>query len=77
MTPSQCRMARAALNWTKAELAEKSSVATNTVLRFEGGGDVRVSSLNAMREALTEAGVTFHEDGCVCPPSSLAASNPS
>ena len=61
-------MARAALNWTKVELAEKADVAPNTINRFEGGGDVRMSSANAIRDALVEAGVTFREDGCVCPP---------
>jgi DNA-binding XRE family transcriptional regulator len=37
ITPSQIRMARAALSWSVRELAKRAGVAANTVSRFENG----------------------------------------
>jgi transcriptional regulator with XRE-family HTH domain len=56
-------MARAALNWTTADLAREASVGVNTVNRFEAGNDARVSSVDKMRRALEAAGVIFLENG--------------
>ncbi|TLX41774.1 helix-turn-helix domain-containing protein [Xanthobacter autotrophicus] len=59
MKSVQCRMARAALNWSTQELAAKAGVGVNTVNRFEAGQDARVSSVDKMRAALEAAGVIF------------------
>lgn len=59
MKPVQCRMARAALGWSTADLAAKASVGSNTVNRFEAGQDARVSSVDKMRVALEAAGIIF------------------
>ena len=63
----QIRMARAALGWSARELAEAAGVATNTVSRFEVGGDMRVETLTRLEKALEKKGVVFiardHEGG--------------
>ncbi|KFC69293.1 putative transcription factor, MBF1 like protein precursor [Bosea sp. LC85] len=52
-------MARAALNWSMPELAQRAGVGVNTVNRFEAGQDARMSSVEKMQAALSEAGVIF------------------
>jgi len=59
MKPVQCRMGRAALNWSTLDLAKAAGVGGNTVNRFEAGQDARVSSVDKMRAALESAGVEF------------------
>ncbi len=59
ITPAQCRMARAGLGLSNAELAEAAKVGVNTVSRFEQGGDPRRSSVEAMQRALEERGAVF------------------
>lgn len=63
MNPTQCRMARAALGWSNAQLAEAADVGVNTVSRFEQGSDVRVSSVDAMKGAFEAAGIEFISAG--------------
>jgi transcriptional regulator with XRE-family HTH domain len=59
MTPTQCRMARAALEWRTADLARAANVGANTVNRFETGRDARISTVEKLRSALEAAGITF------------------
>lgn len=59
MIPLQCKLGRTAVGWSANDLAEAAGVSANTVLRFEGGADVRFSTVNAMREALERKGVQF------------------
>jgi transcriptional regulator with XRE-family HTH domain len=59
MTPTQSRMARAALQWSLPDLAEKSGVARITCARFETGGSVSDDKIATMRKALAEAGADF------------------
>lgn len=59
MTPEQCRMARAALQWSQGDLANAAKVRQETVSGFEGGNDSRRSTVEAMRRALESAGVVF------------------
>lgn len=60
MKPAQVRMARAALNWTLAQLAEASGVHRNTISNFETGKFAGSDqALGAMRAALELAGVEF------------------
>ena len=63
LTPTQCRMARAGLNWSNADLARAAGVGVNTVSRFEQGGDVRQSSVLALKGALEQAGAVFLSEG--------------
>lgn len=59
MTPTQCRMARAALDWSTTDLARAASVGINTVNRFEAGRDARISTVEKLRLALEAAGLAF------------------
>ena len=52
-------MSRAALGLKVRELAEASGVNFNTISRIERGADARVSSLDAIRRALEDAGIEF------------------
>jgi transcriptional regulator with XRE-family HTH domain len=52
-------MARAALRWTTQQLAEAADVGVNTINRFEGGGDARLSSVEKVKEALLVGGIEF------------------
>jgi transcriptional regulator with XRE-family HTH domain len=64
LTPDQCRMARAALKWSREDLAKKSGVAAVTIKGFELlGADSKFSTLNKLQRALEAAGVEFISDG--------------
>jgi transcriptional regulator with XRE-family HTH domain len=54
-------MARAALDWSLAQLAKKAGVNPNTISRFESGRDVMSSIVAKLEEALREEGVVFLE----------------
>ncbi len=59
MKAAQCRAARALIGWSTQQLASHAEVGVNTVNRFEGGQDARMSSVDAIRRALEAAGVIF------------------
>lgn len=59
LTPEMCRAARALLNWTPNQLASAAGLKTRTVLRFEGSATVRLTSVEAMLQALQGAGLEF------------------
>lgn len=64
MTSDQCRAARALLRWTTVELAERSDVGRNTILKFEAGRSTpRRATIKALRTAFEEAGVEFTNGG--------------
>ena len=66
MTPIQCKMARAALDWTVKDLADKASVGISTVVRFEAGrGKSIAATIAAMERTFEAAGIRFIENG-VC-----------
>jgi transcriptional regulator with XRE-family HTH domain len=52
-------MARAALELGIRELAEAAKVSTNTIIRFERGEALKERTIDALRRALEDAGVTF------------------
>ena len=60
-TSAQIRAARALLNWSVSDLAEAAGVSPMTVKRIEwqGSETVRKESLQTVRGALEQAGVTF------------------
>lgn len=62
MTPATCRAARAGLDIPVRELARIASISTNTLSRYEGGGDLQARTVKAIREALEGAGATFLDD---------------
>jgi transcriptional regulator with XRE-family HTH domain len=59
MTSAQIRMARAAVQWSVRDLAEKSGVHRNTVTRVEAGGSAHGPTLEALQRALEAAGIEF------------------
>lgn len=60
ISPRQIRAARALLNWTQQDLADKAIVSLNAVVRLEKGtADTRTSTLVAIQAALTKAGIEF------------------
>lgn len=63
ITALQCKMARACLDWSIRELAEKVKVNPNTIIRFEAGGDPKSSIRDRIEAALTKRGFVFHADG--------------
>jgi len=63
-SPAQIRAARALLNWSQHELADRSGVGRRTVAEFEGGGaKVKEASVKGMMDALTMAGIQFSGEG--------------
>jgi transcriptional regulator with XRE-family HTH domain len=59
-------MARAALDWTVKDLAEKAEVGISTVVRFEAGrGKPIAATIAAMHRSLEAGGVRFIPNG-VC-----------
>ena len=59
MDKTQCKMARAALDWRAQDLADKSGVGYATVARFEAGSNISANSLVAMQTALEAQSVQF------------------
>jgi hypothetical protein len=55
----QCFLARKALGWSLRDLARAAKLASDTVRRFECGGAVRASTLEAIHHTLEKAGVIF------------------
>ena len=59
MTSAQIRAARALLNWTIQELAEKVGVDRNTIAQIEAGRYATDETLAIIRRVLEAAGVEF------------------
>lgn len=59
ITDIQCRMARAALKWTVRDLAQKARIGFGTIVRFEAGKPVNVSTLTMIEQTFEAAGVEF------------------
>lgn len=60
ITPAQCRAARALLDMTQPELAERSGLGLSTVVDFEKSRrQVSDRAIDDLRAALERAGVQF------------------
>jgi predicted transcriptional regulator len=60
VTPRQIRAARALLDWSQQQLADKAIVSLNAVARLETGkADARASTISAIEKALLKAGIEF------------------
>ena len=60
MTPSQCRAARALINWTQPKLAEEAGFGLSTIVDHEKERRiVSQAAIARMAEALEAAGVEF------------------
>lgn len=64
ITGPQIRMARAALGWSVAELAEVAGVGEATIRRYETGrGEIFPHTLERVQRALEKNGVIFLAPG--------------
>jgi transcriptional regulator with XRE-family HTH domain len=65
-------MARAAIEWSRDDLAAASGVSWRTITRFEAGESVLPARVQALRHALEAKGILFidsgHLAGGVIPP---------
>ena len=62
MNAVQCKMARAATGLGLRDLAAIADVSPNTVSRLERGEELRISTIEALRHALEQAGASFLAD---------------
>ena len=64
LTPKQCRMARAGLEWSRAELSKRSGVAQATIAEFEKGSRQSYPrTVRDLRKALEMGGAAFTSNG--------------
>jgi transcriptional regulator with XRE-family HTH domain len=63
MNVTQCRMARAGLNWSLDDLAKHSGVGRRTIAKFETGGSILPEKVEALRQCFVAAGVEFINGG--------------
>lgn len=63
MTVTQCRMARAALDWTLDDLAASSRVGRRTIVKYERGGNILPENIEALRAAFVREGIAFTNGG--------------
>jgi len=62
LRPAQCRAARALLNWSQIELAERAGIQVLALRRFETGRtDPRASTRDKIEKALADAGIELLE----------------
>ena len=62
LTPAQCRAARALLDWTQDDLAERAEVSRGTIRGFESGQHaLQRSTASAVCRALEAGGVVLVE----------------
>lgn len=60
LTSAQCRAARALIDWSRENLAERSKVGLRTIVDFERGArEPRELTKDGLRRALESAGVEF------------------
>jgi DNA-binding XRE family transcriptional regulator len=64
LTPAQCRMARAALQWSLDDAAKAAGVSYRTIFRLENEQrDIQAEKVAAIRRGFEAAGVRFLDDG--------------
>jgi transcriptional regulator with XRE-family HTH domain len=63
ITASQCRAARALLDWSQQDLAKQARVGVVTIRQLEAGShEPRPATLQVVRHALERAGVEFIDE---------------
>lgn len=63
ITPTQCRMGRAALGMPLRELAQAADVSVMTLSAFERGANCRASTLEKIAKTLEDRGVVLISTG--------------
>jgi transcriptional regulator with XRE-family HTH domain len=59
IVPVQCWIARTTLGWTVTDLARAAEVSRDTVRKFERGGSLKATTVEAIQRALENVGVIF------------------
>ncbi|MGN7294694.1 helix-turn-helix domain-containing protein [Rhizobium sp. SAFR-030] len=60
LTPSQCRAARALLDWSQQQLADHSKIGNATIRNFESGKSApQHATLDVLRRCFESAGIIF------------------
>ena len=59
----QVAAARKLLKMSQIELAAATGLTTRTLIKFEGGGNVRPETVEAVREVLVARGIVFTNGG--------------
>ncbi|XKM42865.1 multiprotein-bridging factor 1 family protein [Rhizobium ruizarguesonis] len=60
LTPSQCRAARALLDWSQQQLADQSKIGNATIRNFESGKSApQHATLDVLRRCFRSAGIMF------------------
>lgn len=67
LTPMQIRAARAMLQWTLGDLSDLSGISVSSIRRIEAEGErtTRPASINAIRKAFEDHGLSFGEGNTV------------
>lgn len=60
---AQVAAARRLLKMTQIDLASATGLTEKTIVKFEGGGNVRPETTEAIREALIQRGIVFTNGG--------------
>lgn len=61
MTPRQCRMARAALDWQRHDLANRAGSTASMITKIETDAYVKPSIVEAVERVFAARGVVFGE----------------
>ncbi|MEP7452805.1 helix-turn-helix transcriptional regulator [Phyllobacterium sp. SB3] len=62
IAPEQSRAARALLNWTQDDLAQRVHIAAASIRAFERGREMRSSNQKLLRMTFEEAGIEFLDE---------------
>jgi ribosome-binding protein aMBF1 (putative translation factor) len=64
LTAAQCRAARALLDWSRKDLAERTGISIGTLFAFESAAaDTKTSTVLKLQKAFTQAGIEFIDEG--------------
>lgn len=63
MNSTQCKMARVALKWSAADLANEAGIGYATVARFESGRTVEPENVEKLRACFVGHGIEFINGG--------------
>lgn len=63
MSPEQCKIARTFLGWSQKTLAAQSGVSSPSIVKFEGGSEIKLALVNALEFAFSKAGISFGTTG--------------
>jgi transcriptional regulator with XRE-family HTH domain len=63
LTPTQCQLAREALDWSRRRLAREAMVSPATISRLEDGSALNDRTLDEVKRVFVVAGIKFGPQG--------------